>query len=37
MGQGYYFARPNALPHESEREGFKVTKELIQHRRQAAS
>lgn len=37
MGQGYYFARPSVLPRESEREGFKQTKELIQHRRQAAS
>ncbi|MBB6731144.1 EAL domain-containing protein [Cohnella zeiphila] len=37
MGQGYYFARPNALPRETDREIYKMMKELIQHRRQAAS
>jgi len=33
MGQGYYFARPNVLLHEHEREMFQETKVRIQHRR----
>lgn len=33
MGQGYYFARPNALVHEHERDSFLETKQRIQHRR----
>ena len=38
MGQGYYFARPNVLLEEHEREAFQETKERIQlRRRQAAS
>ncbi len=33
MGQGYYFARPNVLLHEHEREMFQETKDRIRHRR----
>jgi len=33
MGQGYYFARPNVLLHEHERQMFQETKDRIQHRR----
>lgn len=33
MGQGYYFAKPNALLHEHEREIFKEMKERIKYRR----
>nr|WP_255654966.1 EAL domain-containing protein [Cohnella sp. REN36] len=33
MGQGYYFARPNVLLHEHERDIFQETKRRIQHRR----
>jgi EAL domain-containing protein (putative c-di-GMP-specific phosphodiesterase class I) len=33
MGQGFYFARPNVLLHEHEREAFLETKERIQYRR----
>ncbi|OXS53855.1 hypothetical protein B1A99_28570 [Cohnella sp. CIP 111063] len=33
MGQGYYFARPNVLLYEHEREMFQETKDRIQHRR----
>ncbi|RKP53974.1 EAL domain-containing protein [Cohnella endophytica] len=33
MGQGFYFARPNVLLHEHEREMFQETKVRIQHRR----
>lgn len=33
MGQGYYFARPNALMYEHEREIFKEMKERIKYRR----
>nr|WP_255807386.1 EAL domain-containing protein [Cohnella mopanensis] len=33
MGQGFYFARPNVLLHEHERDMFKETKVRIQHRR----
>lgn len=33
MGQGFYFARPNVLLHEHERDMFKETKARIQHRR----
>lgn len=33
MGQGFYFARPNALLHEDERDMFQETKTKIQHRR----
>ncbi|MBO9597829.1 MAG: EAL domain-containing protein [Cohnella sp.] len=33
MGQGFYFAKPNVLLHEHERDMFKETKARIQHRR----
>ncbi|WP_245347175.1 EAL domain-containing protein [Cohnella lubricantis] len=33
MGQGYYFAKPNVLLYEHEREIFKETKERIKYRR----
>jgi EAL domain-containing protein (putative c-di-GMP-specific phosphodiesterase class I) len=33
MGQGFYFARPNVLLHEDERDMFQETKIKIQHRR----
>jgi EAL domain-containing protein (putative c-di-GMP-specific phosphodiesterase class I) len=33
MGQGYYFARPNVLLHENEREMLQETKDRIQYRR----
>ncbi|QMV43493.1 EAL domain-containing protein [Cohnella cholangitidis] len=33
MGQGFYFARPNVLLHENERDMFQETKVRIQHRR----
>lgn len=33
MGQGFYFAKPNVLLHEDERDVFRETKARIQHRR----
>lgn len=33
MGQGYYFAKPNVLLHEHERDVFQETKERIKYRR----
>ncbi|MFD0671592.1 EAL domain-containing protein [Cohnella sp. GCM10027633] len=33
MGQGFYFAKPNVLLHEHERDMFQETKARIQHRR----
>lgn len=33
MGQGYYFAKPNVLLRENEREAFQETKQRIQNRR----